>query len=91
MVDALENLQVCQSSPAHHDEPLFIVIHQAYELWFKLIIDELDLVVELLNQNNVRRATHFMRRVVAIMKLLVQQVQYFFSKRYRYTQGLFGF
>ena len=30
MVDALKNLQVCQSSPAHHDEPLFIVIHQAY-------------------------------------------------------------
>ncbi|MBK9206150.1 MAG: tryptophan 2,3-dioxygenase [Candidatus Obscuribacter sp.] len=74
MVDALKNLQVCQSSPAHHDEPLFIVIHQAYELWFKLIIHELDLVVELLNQNNVRRATHFMRRVVAIMKLLVQQI-----------------
>ena len=74
MVDALKNLQVCQSSPAHHDEPLFIVIHQAYELWFKLIIHELDLVVELLNQHNVRRATHFMRRVVAIMKLLVQQI-----------------
>jgi len=74
MVEQLKTLQVCQSEPAHHDEPLFIIIHQTYELWFKLIIHELDLVIELIKENKARRATHFMRRAVAIMKLLVQQI-----------------
>ncbi len=74
MVEQLKTLQVCQSEPAHHDEPLFIIIHQTYELWFKLIIHELDLVLDLMKQGNVRRATHFMRRAVAIMRLLVQQI-----------------
>ena len=35
-VEELLSLQVPQSEPAHHDEMLFIVIHQAYELWFKI-------------------------------------------------------
>lgn len=74
MVDELKKLQVVQSDPPHHDEPLFIIIHQTYELWFKLIIHELDLVVELMNEGRVRKSTHFMRRVVAIMKVLVQQI-----------------
>src|SRR5438067_6011894 len=38
----LLSLQVCQSDPPHHDATLFIIIHQAYELWFKLILHELD-------------------------------------------------
>jgi tryptophan 2,3-dioxygenase len=74
MVNELKQLQVCQSDPAHHDEPLFIVIHQAYELWFKLILHEIDAVLELLREGNARRATFYMRRVVSIMKLLVQQI-----------------
>ena len=74
MVEELKQLQVCQSEPAHHDEPLFIIIHQTYELWFKLIIHELDLVLDLMRSGKVRKATHFMRRVGAIMKLLVGQI-----------------
>ena len=73
-VDELKQLQICQSNPPHHDEPLFIVIHQAYELWFKLILHELDLVVSLLNEDRIRKATFFMRRVVAIFRLLVNQI-----------------
>jgi tryptophan 2,3-dioxygenase len=73
-VNELKQLQICQSSPAHHDEPLFIIIHQAYELWFKLILHEIDSVIEFLNQDNVFKATFFMRRIVAILKLLVQQI-----------------
>lgn len=73
-VEDLKSLQICQSEPAHHDEPLFIIIHQTYELWFKLIIHELDLVVELMKENRVRKATHFMKRVSAIMKVLVAQI-----------------
>ena len=41
-VSELLKLQVPQSEPAHHDELLFIVIHQAYELWFKLILHEMQ-------------------------------------------------
>ena len=44
-VPELLSLQVCQSDPPHHDETLFIIIHQAYELWFKLILHELDTLV----------------------------------------------
>jgi tryptophan 2,3-dioxygenase len=73
-VEELKGLQICQSDPPHHDEPLFIIIHQTYELWFKLIIHELDLVIELMRADKVRKATHFMKRVVAVMKLLVTQI-----------------
>ncbi|SRR5579875_297299 len=73
-VSELKRLQVCQSEPAHHDELLFVIIHQAYELWFKLILHELDTVLELLSAGSVRRANFFLRRVVAVMRLLVDQI-----------------
>lgn len=73
-VDELKELQICQSNPPHHDEPLFIIIHQSYELWFKLILHELDTVFELLAADNVRRSIFYLRRVVAILKLLVDQI-----------------
>lgn len=73
-VEELKKLQICQSAPAHHDEPLFIIIHQTYELWFKLILHELDTVVTLLKEANVRKATFYMDRVVSIMRLLVNQI-----------------
>jgi hypothetical protein len=41
-ISDLLKLQVPQSEPAHHDELLFIIIHQAYELWFKLILHEIS-------------------------------------------------
>lgn len=73
-VPELTSLQVCQSDPAHHDEPLFIIIHQAYELWFKLILHEIESVFDLMAAGGVRRATFYMRRVTTIMKLLVGQI-----------------
>lgn len=73
-VPDLKKLQICQSDPAHHDEPLFIIIHQAYELWFKLIIHELDSVVELMAEDKPRRANFYLKRVVAILRLLVGQI-----------------
>jgi tryptophan 2,3-dioxygenase len=74
LVDQLKQLQNCQSQPAHHDEPLFIIIHQAYELWFKLILHELDLVFQLIAVDRARKATFYMKRVIEILKLLVQQI-----------------
>jgi tryptophan 2,3-dioxygenase len=73
-VEALKQLQTCQSDPPHHDEPLFIIIHQTYELWFKLILHELDVVIKYLSADKIRRATFFMRRINSIMSLLVSQI-----------------
>jgi len=73
-VQELKMLQQCLSEPAHHDEPLFIIIHQTYELWFKLILHEIDEAMKLMEAGSVRRANWFLRRVVAIFKVLVSQI-----------------
>lgn len=73
-VEELLELQIPQSSPPHHDEMLFIVIHQAYELWFKLMLHELDMAIHYMNEKKVLRARHFVERTVEIMKLLVRQI-----------------
>jgi len=73
-VSELKSLQVCQSQPPHHDEPLFIIIHQTYELWFKLILHELDEVMVLMEAGRIRRAIWFMRRVIAVFRVLVGQI-----------------
>jgi tryptophan 2,3-dioxygenase len=67
-------LQVPQSEPAHHDELLFIVIHQAYELWFKLILHEVETALDLVQKNEVLKAQHFVKRVVEIFRILVPQI-----------------
>jgi len=73
-VKELKTLQICESQPSHHDEPLFIIIHQTYELWFKLILHELDEVAALLEAGRARRALWFLKRIVSIMRLLVGQI-----------------
>jgi tryptophan 2,3-dioxygenase len=67
-------LQIPQSDPPHHDEMLFIVIHQTYELWFKLILHELEKTKRLIEEKNVLSANHFLKRVVEIFRLLVPQI-----------------
>lgn len=73
-IPELLGLQQPQSNPAHHDEMLFILIHQSYELWFKLILHEMENAIRFMNQKNVLRAHHFMNRVNEVMKVLVQQI-----------------
>jgi len=73
-VPDLINLQDCLSDPAHHDELLFITVHQAYELWFKQILHEIDAAISLLNENRVPAATRAINRVVEIEKLLLTQI-----------------
>jgi len=73
-VQDLINLQDCLSSPAHHDELLFITVHQAYELWFKQILHELDAAIQMLEEDRVTVATRALRRVVDIEKLLIDQI-----------------
>ena len=71
----LIGLQDCLSDPEHHDELLFITIHQAYELWFKQILHEIDAaIVSLMNEDRLAAAARTMRRIVEIEKLLVNQI-----------------
>lgn len=73
-VPELLQLQVLKSEPPHHDEMLFIVIHQAYELWFKLILHEMEKAIGLLQRQQVLAARHFLHRVGEVMKLLMAQI-----------------
>jgi tryptophan 2,3-dioxygenase len=57
-----------------HDELLFIVVHQAYELWFKVLIDELEAARDRIDADDMPAARHHFRRVASIERLLVQQV-----------------
>src|ERR1043166_1807487 len=73
-VRELIDLQTCLSDPAHHDELLFITVHQAYELWFKQILHEIDAALRLMSEDRAGEAAQAMRRVVEIEKLLVSQI-----------------
>src|SRR5437016_4777032 len=55
-VPDLIGLQECLSDPLHHDELLFITIHQAYELWFKQILHELDATMVTMNEDRLAAA-----------------------------------
>ncbi len=70
----LIGLQDCLSEPAHHDELLFITIHQTYELWFKQILHEIDAGVALLNEDRAFVAARAVERIVEIEKVLVNQI-----------------
>jgi tryptophan 2,3-dioxygenase len=87
-VPELLSLQQCRSDPAHHDEPLFIVIHQVYELWFKLVLHEIDSALVELGADRVGEGTRLLRRVVEIQRLLVAQVRVLETMR---PQDFLGF
>lgn len=73
-VDELLRLQNELSQPKHHDELLFIIIHQSHELWFKLIIHELKRVSEHIEKELLYEALKSLDRVIVIFKSLVQQI-----------------
>jgi tryptophan 2,3-dioxygenase len=73
-VDDLLALQQPRSEPEEHDELLFIVVHQAYELWFKLLLHELDKVKEDFRQNRLYPAISTFKRLRTVMKVAVEQV-----------------
>jgi tryptophan 2,3-dioxygenase len=73
-VKPLLELQQPLSDPAHHDEMLFIVIHQVYELWFKQILHELDAAMTSIDAGDLLRTSKRFRRIDAIQRLLEQQV-----------------
>ena len=64
-----------------HDEMLFIIIHQTYELWFKQILFEVGSVIDIMSQPNIQDnspdlfvANHRLRRVITITQVLIDQI-----------------
>ncbi|MBX3042758.1 MAG: tryptophan 2,3-dioxygenase [Candidatus Kapabacteria bacterium] len=74
MIDELKKLQSLKSNPPEHDEMLFIIIHQAYELWFKQILHETDELCRRLDANSITDAQKSLKRINTIMKVIVHQV-----------------
>lgn len=73
-VEKLLALQEPKSDPVEHDELLFIVVHQAYELWFKLLLHELDKVKEDFIANRTYPAISTFKRLRTVLKVAVEQV-----------------
>ena len=71
----LLDLQLPQSKPTAHDEILFIVVHQAFELWFREMIFELETIRDLMYAQDPHRARHLMHRVHTIERLLIEQIE----------------
>ena len=81
IIDAQKPVSFQDGNEPAHDEMLFIVIHQAYELWFKQILFEVGSVLELMNKpmlndnsGELQTVVHRLKRVVTILKVLVQQI-----------------
>ena len=73
-LEELLSLQQPRAEGPEHDELLFIVIHQVYELWFKEMLHELDRVATLLTSDQPHRAQHTLKRILTILKVLVAQL-----------------
>lgn len=73
-LDRLLQLQRPRSDPPEHDEMLFIVIHQVYELWFKLLLHETDRLKRELSAGRLWEAVAVLKRMRTVMKTLVGQL-----------------
>ncbi len=73
-VRELIELQETLSEPTSHDELLFIVIHQTYELWFKQVLHEIDATIGWLSQGRKFRVNHSLKAATAIEKVMVSQI-----------------
>ena len=78
-IDELLGLQEClsrdpETGEPEHDETLFIIIHQVYELWFKQVLHELDAFARSLDDDAPSQGYHRLTRVLKILKTLVAQL-----------------
>ncbi|MBK6724768.1 MAG: tryptophan 2,3-dioxygenase [Acidobacteria bacterium] len=73
-VPELLDLQTRLSEPQSHDELLFIVIHQTYELWFKQILHEIDGAIVWMDEGRSFRVNHSLKAITAIEKIMVSQI-----------------
>ncbi|MEX2406752.1 MAG: tryptophan 2,3-dioxygenase family protein [Actinomycetota bacterium] len=74
-VPELLDLQRLRSDPPVHDELLFITVHQAYELWFKQVIFELETIRDRMIEGDAVRARHYLTRVHAIERVLIEHIE----------------
>jgi len=71
----LLDLQKPLSKPASHDELHFIIIHQVFELWFKLMLFEVRTIATYLGAGDVRGAIHLFRRLNSILAVFLPQIE----------------
>jgi len=71
-LDELLGLQ--QRLGEEHDEMLFIIIHQSYELWFKQMLHEIEYLQKLLDEADLPRASHTFKRILTILKMMVGKI-----------------
>src|SRR5258708_777643 len=81
VLDAQQPESFKRGNEPAHDEMLFIIIHQAYELWFKQILFELDFIMQVFkkekiddNSEDLNLVRHRLNRVIRILELLTQQI-----------------
>ena len=73
-LDELLALQQPREGQLEHDETLFVIIHQIYELWFKEVLHELDYLMRMLRGNDTPLAAATLKRILTILKTLVAQI-----------------
>lgn len=73
-LDRLLTLQRPRSQPEHHDELLFIVVHQSSELWFKVILHELDGLIGAMQRGDAGFALWSTTRVNTLMRIVSSQL-----------------
>lgn len=73
-VSELTSLQTPLSNPTAHDELLFIIVHQTYELWFKQVLFELESVIQLVLKDDLHNTFRRLDRICEIFRVLVQQI-----------------
>ncbi len=73
-VPELIGLQAQTKFSVSHDELLFIIIHQTYELWFKQVLHEIDASIGWLREDRAFRANHSLKTVAAIGKVVISQI-----------------
>lgn len=74
-----QHLQSTKYGKPAHEEMLFIVVHQVYELWFKQVLHELNAVIDAFNQPTVQdqaltQVVHRLQRVIQIQRLMNDQI-----------------
>jgi tryptophan 2,3-dioxygenase len=73
-LDELLSLQQPRSTPPEHDEMVFIIVHQAYELWFKLLLHELDKIRADLSAGRLYETIATFKRARTVLKTMVEQM-----------------
>jgi tryptophan 2,3-dioxygenase len=73
-IDELLSLQRPRSRPEHPDELLFIVVHQASELWFKVLLHELEILLQRLRERDALGGIFVVQRINALVRIVTAQL-----------------